>query len=1069
MNEGIERTPDMPHLGESGHFCIELFCGSGNLTYAMKHFFPDSFGIDHKVSKQRVKTICLDLSLQKNQQLVEQWCLSGRCLWVHWGIPCGTASRARFRRLSRRSHGPPPLRTDRWPDGIPALSGVNLRRVRLANSLYAFMAHLIPKLSTHNIVWTVENPWTSLLWKTSYWKIVERFKPWYCELHNCMFGGARLKRTCIASKTSAVMSLAIHCDGQHSHAPWSVQQGVFDTSLEAEYTPMLAKALAECILESLAGEFKLANVQQFAKRLKLSHFSAVAASKQPSKPISMALIPEFSHLVILSNIPSDVILPVQDKELRHCCEVDMFGQQHFIPCGCKLLRQTFKEGGVSRLSKISIECTPSLQNIVDSGACQEPASFSGFQCTNACVEKTKLVVANQYTDDKCYDWVFGVRWTPEQFLQQACNVKHPFDSFSGLPEVVKTACEYVADMRTVDLVNFRCSKLGSWLQLAGKLKSEEEKLKAGMAATRRRILDSKRLLLMKHIIEQEGYEDTSLADDLMTGFSLVGDVPKSNVLPQKMTPASMSTQDLQSNSQRANKALRFMTRSIGDSELDQKLWERTQLEVQRGWLVGPLSWEELPDGAAVSRRFPLAQSEKVRPIDDFSQSQVNATVTSYEQATVDGPDVISALAIHLMRSLRDKGRSCELVGRSLDLASAYRQLAVAESSYEFAYLSIFDPVSQSATLYKQVALPFGSVTAVNAFIRCSRFLQWVAGHCLRIPMSSYFDDYVIFAPPELSNNTQSALCLMLDILGWAFDREGPKSDTFSKQVAALGVVFNLDPTVDGRLEVHNTEKRLCESVAAIERILSTKSLGKRDALVLRGRLAFCDAFIFGRLGRISLQAITQHAYAKPFNTAVDDGLSGALQVLRDRMAAARPRQIDLNLIHTFVLFTDAAFDPVKGAGLGAVLVGPNRKVAAWFGLKLTMIHLQPIFQEGRQTVIGELETLAAAVALRLWSRVLTSSKLLLFIDNEGARFSLIKGVSKAPAITSICSIASQVLDESCIMPWFSRVPSPSNLADLPSRDVSHPLLLLGLRTPHDSVMSVVEESFKSVGETCRPH
>ena len=485
--------------------------------------------------------------------------------------------------------------------------------------------------------------------------------------------------------------------------------------------------------------------------------------------------------------------------------------------------------------------------------------------------------------------------------------------------------------------------------------------------------------------------------------------------------------------------------------------------------MGPLSWDELPDGAAVSRRFPLAQSEKVRPIDDFSQSQVNATVTSYEQATVDGPDVISALAIHLMRSLREKGRSCELVGRSMDLASAYRQLAVAESSYEFAYLSIFDPVSRSAALYKQVALPFGSVTAVNAFIRCSRFLQWVAGHCLRIPMSSYFDDYVIFAPPELSNNTQSALCLMLDILGWAFDREGPKSDTFSKQVAALGVVFNLDPTADGRLEVHNTEKRLRESVAAIERILSTKSLGKRDALVLRGRLAFCDAFIFGRLGKISLQAITQHAYAKPFNTSVDDVLSGALQVLHDRMAAARPRQIDLNLAHTFVLFTDAAFDPVKGSGLGAVLVGPNRKVVAWFGLKLTLTHLQPILREGRQTVIGELETLAAAVSLRLWSRILASSKLLLFIDNEGARFSLIKGVSKAPAITAICSIASQVLDEFCIMPWFSRVPSLSNLADLPSRDVSHPLLLLDLRTPHESVMSVVEESLKSVGETCRPH
>ena len=249
-NEGTQTIPpEVPHLGEAGYFCMELFCGSGNLTYAMKHFFPDSFGVDHKVGKQRVKTICLDLSVDSNQQLVEQWCLCGRCLCVHWGIPCGTVSRARFRRLSRRSHGPPPLRSDRWPDGVPFLKGINLVRVRLSNPLYSFMARLIPKLHQNNSVWTVENPWTSLLWKTSCWRRLEKLRPWYCVLRNCMFGGSHLKRTCIASNCSAVMSLAIKCDVQHTHSPWLVQQGVFDTSLEAEYTPALAKALAECVLE----------------------------------------------------------------------------------------------------------------------------------------------------------------------------------------------------------------------------------------------------------------------------------------------------------------------------------------------------------------------------------------------------------------------------------------------------------------------------------------------------------------------------------------------------------------------------------------------------------------------------------------------------------------------------------------------------------------------------------------------------------------------------------------------------------------------------------------------------
>ena len=155
----------------------------------------------------------------------------------------------------------------------------------------------------------------------------------------------------------------------------------------------------------------------------------------------------------------------------------------------------------------------------------------------------------------------NVVWTPEQFLQQACLVKHPFDSFSGLPSVVSRACDDVASMRFEDLINFRCSKLGSWPKLATELKAEEKKLKSEMSDSRRRILESKRLLLMKHVIVSEGYDDIGLADDLISGFSFVGDAPRSHVLPQKMTPSTLSTSDLQSNASKANKALRFMTRS----------------------------------------------------------------------------------------------------------------------------------------------------------------------------------------------------------------------------------------------------------------------------------------------------------------------------------------------------------------------------------------------------------------------------------------------------------------------------------------------------------------------------
>ena len=211
-----------------------------------------------------------------------------------------------------------------------------------------------------------------------------------------------------------------------------------------------------------------------------------------------------------------------------------------------------------------------------------------------------------------------MRSTPEEFLQQAVHVGHPFANFSGLPAEVGAACVEVASLSKVDIVNNRCCKLGEWVKLAKGLQQEELRRKDLMPAERTRILESKKLLLMRHIIDTEGYDDKSLVDDVSDGFSLVGEVPTSNVLPRKLLPAAMSEQELHANSQKANVALRYMTRSSGDHSLDEKLWAKTVAEVDKRWLLGPLSWDILKVGDTVSRRFPLEQGDKVRPIDDLS-------------------------------------------------------------------------------------------------------------------------------------------------------------------------------------------------------------------------------------------------------------------------------------------------------------------------------------------------------------------------------------------------------------------------------------------------------------------
>jgi hypothetical protein len=320
----------------------------------------------------------------------------------------------------------------------------------------------------------------------------------------------------------------------------------------------------------------------------------------------------------------------------------------------------------------------------------------------------------------------------------------------------------------------------------------------------------------------------------------------------------------------------------------------------------------------------------------------------------------------------------------------------------------------------------------------------------------------------LAGNSQAALCLMLDVLGWGFDKEGPKSDDFSLLVCALGVQFDLSGCKDGLLRVCNTEKRVKETITLLDEILTRGDLKKRDALVLRGRLAFCDAFIFGRLGKVALQEITRHAYASPFQECLSNSLKGALKLLKERVLRGKPRLLSCRMLDTLFLLTDASFDPCDGAGLGAVLVSGQGQVLAWYGLKVAIERLSTLMDGGKETVIGELETLAVAMSLLLWADHLDSTQLMVYIDNEGSKFSLIKGYSVSRAITAICALAATTLDEHYVLPWFGRIPSPSNLADFPSRQLKHPLLEQNAEVPKEEVEAVFENSMSFVSKAASP-
>lgn len=128
-------------------------------------------------------------------------------------------------------------------------------------------------------------------------------------------------------------------------------------------------------------------------------------------------------------------------------------------------------------------------------------------------------------------------------------------------------------------------------------------------------------------------------------------------------------------------------------------------------------WEALPESSVVSKRFPLKQGDKLRPIDDYSRSQVNSAISIYDQVTTDGVDAVAAMLAFCMKSLSEHGSPTELLGRSLDLSSAYRQLCISEETKSYAYIAVYCPETKQSHPFRQICLPFGSKAAVNAFIR----------------------------------------------------------------------------------------------------------------------------------------------------------------------------------------------------------------------------------------------------------------------------------------------------------------------------------------------------------------
>ena len=101
------------------------------------------------------------------------------------------------------------------------------------------------------------------------------------------------------------------------------------------------------------------------------------------------------------------------------------------------------------------------------------------------------------------------------------------------------------------------------------------------------------------------------------GVSFSGEIESAPVFQRAYKPCVVTLEQLEENAEKQNMLVLSMTKPSESLDLDVAVLQETRDEISKGWADGAWKVEQLERGATISRRFPLAQGEKIRMIDDF--------------------------------------------------------------------------------------------------------------------------------------------------------------------------------------------------------------------------------------------------------------------------------------------------------------------------------------------------------------------------------------------------------------------------------------------------------------------
>ena len=927
----------------------------------------------------------------------------------HWAPNCSTFSRARERPIPGVLNPPIPLRSDSEPKGIRSvvdkLPPSKRRKITLDTEMADLAANDCMTAHRSGRKFSLEHPKNSIARKLESWQELEGLEGVEkTEYHACMFPGCsrRKSQVLIHNIPDLIPHIGRVCESSKrcsrtgkSHAPWKprVEKGrvtSFPTGEEREYSSGLCAAYAEGIKESLTDDQSCVFLEVFSG---------------PNAPLSSA---------VAEAIGTD---PPPKVEVLD-------------PLGVKVEKSELTEKSTSLPSRNHSEPTDKIR---DDAVGTQPGRVEKNPYREAAVQAGK-----QPSYGKRLHLIADGLQSPEEHLRRAKELEHPFDSLSVLKKDHRRIIELLGSSPQ-EVISDRFQALDRLVSMQKESAGQQTKENRRASWTARKLGLSPKTALMRKLQEIVKIEDQDVPELCLKGITITGRAKESNFFEEFEVPPSMSQEEFHSQKITRSKEMiervAYMAKK-GSPQLATAIWEKTMKEVKKGTMGPPQTWEQIEEKFGsdfqVTPSFGLEQgvdeagNPKFRRIDDHSASGVNPSAHRLQKAPMAMIDYVGVMLRALASHCSDINMATE------DMKGAYRQVPLHPSDVRYAITAVYNPQQDRVSLFEMYGQPFGAGHAVPNFCRVSEWICRFMQRYFHLNVEHFFDDFFIIEPAHTIKSAVFILNESFRLLGFTLDPE--KAQAPSSLCAILGVLFSSQALASERLiRVVAKPTRVANLNSTIQKVLDEDELTSAQAGSIVGKFGFLCSSLFGKVGRFCTAAVRQRQYSVHRTKSLTPSLCVSLQLMQRFLSSCPERELKLSHTQPVHVYTDASDVPGRAPQrvVGAVLFDPldnSLLYTSWAVTDALVATWVP-----KKSLMGQLEVLAAPFAFSTWTYRLAGRSIILWIDNDAAAASLVKGYS--PKSDSSILVGEFWLLAASIRAhvYIDRVESKSNIADGPSR------------------------------------